>query len=351
VVKRGKKVKKGFRLFPRSMKAKHKLGDIVPVSGIYECSICENLEAFKKGEHFSQCQDCINSKRNEDNEWYATNELRYFISKNIENEFDRIQSISIKVADKITEYAGTIGFFLIHVLWFSTWVLAGQGYFGPEYVFDPFPFGLLTMIVSLEAIFLSTFILMSQNVAAKKAEMRSEHEYQLNLETEKNVAEILAMVKDIRTEGNLRTEHIEDIKESIEDISDHIESDDNLEELKDKISEAAKIEDKLEEHIEEHEKTSYEEQEKLLDEIGIDMVVESAPTAILEEENIIDSDDDKKEEKEKEKSKAKEKQSKKDKSARKTSKKISQKSSSSKKSRAIKSKSSKNSSLKKSKKR
>jgi len=287
--------KRGFRIFPKSMKSKHEWGDKVLVSGVYECSICGNYEAFKKGENFSECQDCINSKRTEDNKWYATNELIYFISKNINLEFDRITGISVKIADAITEYAGTVGFFLVHVVWFTLWIFANNGYFGPEYVFDTFPYGLLTMIVSLEAIFLSTFILMSQNVAAKKSEMRAEHEYQVNLETEKNVAEILAMVKDIRTEGNIRTEHIEDLKETVEEISEHIDIDEHKEDIKPK---------EIDEHVERHEKESFEEQEKLLDEIGIDIVPESAPPVILEEEEVIEREHLRKQEKDRKKAKS-----------------------------------------------
>ena len=277
--------KRGFNILPKSLKSKHEWGDKVYVSGIYECSLCGNYEAFKKNEYFSECQDCINSKRNKENQWYATNEVVYFLSKNMDIEFDRLMSVSIKIADAITEYAGTIGFFLLHVMWFTLWVFANIGWFGPKYMFDPFPFGLLTMIVSLEAIFLSTIILMSQNVASKKTEMRSEHEYQVNLETEKNVAEILAMVKDIRKDSSIRTEHIVDLKETVEEISDQIEENENKEKNEEPIEITP---ENIEEHVEQHEKESFEEQEILLDEIGIDMVPESAPTVILEEEGLVD---------------------------------------------------------------
>ncbi|MGV8087301.1 MAG: DUF1003 domain-containing protein [Candidatus Woesearchaeota archaeon] len=284
--------KRGFNILPKSLKAKHKWGDKVYVSGVYECSLCGNYEAFKKNEYFSECQDCINSKRSKENQWYSTNEMVYFISKNIDIEFDKLTNISIKIADSITEYAGTIGFFLIHVLWFTFWILANTGWFGPEYMFDPFPYGLLTMVVSLEAIFLSTIILMSQNVTSKKDEMRSEHEYQVNLETEKNVAEILAMVKDIRKENSIRTEHLVDLKETVEEISDQIEENENNDN-KTKDEEPTEITpEDLEDHVEKHEKESFEEQEDLLEEIGIDMVPESAPTAILEEEGIIEDKDE-----------------------------------------------------------
>jgi len=287
--------KRGFSIFPKSMKTRHEWGDTVRVSGIYECSLCGNYEAFQKGENFSECQDCINSHREEENKWYTTNEFIYFLSKNTNIEFYKLTGISTKVADAIAGYAGTVGFFMLHVIWFTIWVLANTGQFGPEYMFDPFPFGLLTMIVSLEAIFLSTFILMSQNVAAKKSEMRAEHEYQVNLETEKNVAEILAMVKDIRQENSIRAEHIVDIKETVEEISEHIESDNDDEtsridgDIGDQIDKhiEERIEDKIGEHIEQHEKESFEEHEKLLDEIGIDIIPESAPPVILEEEEMV----------------------------------------------------------------
>jgi uncharacterized membrane protein len=262
--------KRGFRFLPKAMKAKHELGDIVKASGIYECSVCGNYQAFKKDEHFSQCQDCINSNSEKDNTWYVTNELIYFMSKNMNLEFDNLSDFSVKIADIITEKAGTISFFFIHILWFTIWVLMNVGSFGQEHVFDPFPFGLLTMIVSLEAIFLSTFILMSQNVASKKAELRAEHEYQINLETEKNVAEILALVKDIREGNEIRAEHIEDIKETVEEISEQIDVEDEKEK-------ATKIDEEAQEEKE------FVEHEKLLDEIGIDLIPESAPPSILED--------------------------------------------------------------------
>ena len=218
-----------FHFLPKILKSRYSWGDIVRVSGIYECSVCSNFEAFQKGEHFSQCQDCINNQVSEENKWYVTNQLVYFVSKNLNIEFEKIASIELHVADAITEYAGTVNFFLIHVLWFSVWVSMNIGWFGQKYVFDPFPFGLLTMIVSLEAIFLSTIILMSQNVASKKTEMRAEHEYQINLETEKNVAEILAVIKELRHETVLKHETIEEIKEAVEEIQEFHEEENRKE--------------------------------------------------------------------------------------------------------------------------
>jgi len=256
--------KKRFSVIPKSIKAKYSWGDKVPASGIYECSVCGNYEAFKKGEFFSQCQDCINSHREEENKWYVTNEFLYFISKNMNIEFDRIASFHVKVADKITEWAGSMGFVYFHILWFAWWILANEGYFGPKYVFDPFPYGLLTMIVSLEAIFLATFIMISQNISGKKSELRAEHEYQVNLETEKNVAELLAIIKEMRRESELKHETIDDIKETVEEIAEHTE-----EEKED-----------IKEHIEKVPESDLEQKtEEILDEAGID-IIETTPEEV-----------------------------------------------------------------------
>lgn len=239
---------------PRSIKAKYSWGDKVPASGIFECSVCGNYEAFKKGEFFSQCQDCINSHRDKENKWFVTNEFLYFMSKNVNLEFDNVSTLSVKIADKITEWAGSMGFVLVHVLWFAWWIFANEGFFGPKYIFDPFPYGLLTMIVSLEAIFLATFIMISQNISSKKSELRAEHEYQINLETEKNVAELLTIMKEMRRESELKHETIDDIKEAVEEIAEHTEDHDTT---------------KDDEDIE-------EETDKILDEAGID-VIETVP--------------------------------------------------------------------------
>jgi len=255
--------KRRFTLIPKKLKVKYSWGDIVPASCVYECSVCGNYEAFKRGEHFSQCQDCINSHETEENKWYVTNEFVYFMSKNMNIEFDRLAGFQVKVADKITEWAGSMGFLYLHIAWFALWIAINTGYFGPQHLFDPFPFGLLTMIVSLEAIFLATFIMISQNISSQKSELRSEHEYQINLETEKNVAEILAMIKDLKKEAEFKTDALEDIKETIgEIVPDQTVEDVPLEAI---------------------EKEHFEEQEQILEDIGVDMIEESAPPVILEE--------------------------------------------------------------------
>jgi uncharacterized membrane protein len=89
-----------------------------------------------------------------------------------------------RVADAITEFAGSLTFVYIHVAWFAVWIAANIGILGAAIVFDKFPFGLLTMIVSLEAIFLSTFVMVSQNRQAARADVRSQLDFETNLRSE-----------------------------------------------------------------------------------------------------------------------------------------------------------------------
>ncbi len=88
-----------------------------------------------------------------------------------------------KLADVITRFAGSMFFVYIHVVWFALWLLyAAQ-------IGDPFPFGLLTMVVSLEAIFLVTFIMVAQNRQAEMAEQRAAEEEQDEEEFQEEIEE------------------------------------------------------------------------------------------------------------------------------------------------------------------
>ncbi len=86
-----------------------------------------------------------------------------------------------RIADALAAFSGSIPFLVFHVLWFSVWIPTNMGWIKAIHAFDPFPFGLLTMIVSLEAIFLSCFVLISQNRQAAKDRIRSDVEYAANI--------------------------------------------------------------------------------------------------------------------------------------------------------------------------
>jgi len=89
-----------------------------------------------------------------------------------------------RAADAMTAFSGSMPFVYIHLIWFGAWLLCNEGVFGESLIFDPFPFGLLTLIVSLEAIFLSTFVLISQNRQQGRADRRSQADYENDIRAE-----------------------------------------------------------------------------------------------------------------------------------------------------------------------
>jgi uncharacterized membrane protein len=103
-----------------------------------------------------------------------------------------------RIADGMTAIASSSLFLLLHVAWFTAWILINTGAFGIK-PFDPFPFGLLTMIVSLEAIFLSIFVLMTQNRESYIAEVREELALQVSLRMEAEVTKNLQLVAGLYT--------------------------------------------------------------------------------------------------------------------------------------------------------
>jgi len=102
-----------------------------------------------------------------------------------------------RMVDAITAFSGSMSFVYLHVLWFGLWVLLNTGWFGMR-PFDPFPYSLLTMIVSLEAIFLSTFILISQNRSGVEADARADVALHVGLLTEHEVTRTLQMLDAIQ---------------------------------------------------------------------------------------------------------------------------------------------------------
>ncbi|MFC4607010.1 DUF1003 domain-containing protein [Streptomyces maoxianensis] len=98
--------------------------------------------------------------------------------------FARQRGVQDHIADVITAFAGSMAFVYVHMAWFAGWIVVNVGLFGEDAVFDPFPFGLLTMIVSLEAIFLSTFVMVSQNRQAARDTIRADLNYEASVRSE-----------------------------------------------------------------------------------------------------------------------------------------------------------------------
>ena len=107
------------------------------------------------------------------------------------------RSLQGRIADAITSFSGRMVFAYVHIVWFGAWILLNTGRFGVR-VFDPFPYGLLTMVVSLEAIFLSTFVLISQNRLSEETERRADLDLHIGLLTEHELTRVLQMLDIIQ---------------------------------------------------------------------------------------------------------------------------------------------------------
>jgi uncharacterized membrane protein len=100
----------------------------------------------------------------------------------------RAHSIENRIADRITAFAGSMQFVYIHIIWFSCWIGLGV---------EKYPYGLLTMIVSLEAIFLSTFVMISQNRADEKRQVLADQQWQTVREEDRQNQELLDLSHQI----------------------------------------------------------------------------------------------------------------------------------------------------------
>jgi len=109
----------------------------------------------------------------------------------------RNRNFQSRIADAITSFSGRMIFAYVHIVWFGVWILLNTGHFGIR-AFDPFPYGLLTMIVSLEAIFLSTFVLISQNRIGEETERRADLDLHIGLLTEHELTRVLQMLDAIQ---------------------------------------------------------------------------------------------------------------------------------------------------------
>ena len=103
-----------------------------------------------------------------------------------------------RFADLLTRIASSTPFLVSHIVWFGIWIAWNMGIFGFR-PFDPFPFGLLTLVVSLEAIFLSIFVLMAGVRESSIAELREEVTLQVNLRTEAEVTKVLQLLAGLYT--------------------------------------------------------------------------------------------------------------------------------------------------------
>jgi uncharacterized membrane protein len=149
----------------------------------------------------------------------ATGDLGEAAAKNIravaelEQEHVHNRTLTDRISDRITAFSGSFLFVWINAIWFVIWIMLNMSVFPGIEPFDPFPFGLLTFFVSLEAIFLSTFVLISQNRSTLEADKRAHLDLQINLLAEQEMTKMLTLLKRLCEKEGLDTEVDPEVEE------------------------------------------------------------------------------------------------------------------------------------------
>ncbi|MEO8610244.1 MAG: DUF1003 domain-containing protein [Chloroflexota bacterium] len=120
------------------------------------------------------------------------------VARNVNEEMGAPNNFGERLSDFLTLLAGDIRFVYFNFFWFAIWMVLNTNIIPGVIPFDPFPFGLLTMIVSLEAIFLSLFVLISQNRGAAREKVRNDIEYDVNIKAELEIRDLHNRVEDLQ---------------------------------------------------------------------------------------------------------------------------------------------------------
>ena len=141
----------------------------------------------------------------------------------------REQSLQDRVAHGMTNFSGSMIFVYVHVVWFCIWIFLNTNRVSIPH-FDPYPFGLLSTIVSMEAIFLTTFVLISQNLLGKEAERLTDLGLQTGLLTEHELTRVLQMLRAIQNKIGITNDEDSDLADAdlemetkVEDVLAEIE--------------------------------------------------------------------------------------------------------------------------------
>lgn len=150
----------------------------------------------------------------------------------IEEKYLQQRSPGERTGDAVAQFSGSTTFFVLNVVWYLAWVLANTGKIPLLRPFDPYPFTFLTLMVSLEAIFLAIFVLASQNRMARVADQRAHLDLQINLLAEQENTKMLNLLQTMANRMGLKAET----------------KDDEIDQLAEK-TEAATLSDELERHL------------------------------------------------------------------------------------------------------
>ncbi|MBA3913174.1 MAG: DUF1003 domain-containing protein [Acidobacteriales bacterium] len=127
----------------------------------------------------------------------VTSNIRSVVAIAMEQALEERRNIVDRIADAIGGFSGSMTFVAIHVVWFVSWFVINTGLVPGVPRFDPYPFILLAMIVSVEGVLLSTFVLMKQNRMQKRIDVRDQLNLQIDLLAEKEVTKSLQLLRAV----------------------------------------------------------------------------------------------------------------------------------------------------------
>ena len=142
------------------------------------------------------------------------------VFRSIKAKADAKRTITERVADWMTSRFGGMVFLLLNIFIFIFWILVNSGKIKGISIFDPFPFNLLTTIVSLEAIILAIFVLISQNRTTKVDDLREETHLQINLISEKEVTKLMKMMAILLEKNGVDLSQDPELKKLLKPISE-----------------------------------------------------------------------------------------------------------------------------------
>ena len=123
------------------------------------------------------------------------------INKNV--EIKKVHTRTDRISSSVTKIAGSMPFLVINIIFFAFWILLNTGVFGKDFIVDTYPFSFLTTTVSIEAILLSTFVIMSQRREAKLSEARTELDYHSDLKAEVDIKTIVSILERLAQKHNV----------------------------------------------------------------------------------------------------------------------------------------------------
>jgi uncharacterized membrane protein len=138
------------------------------------------------------------------------------VIRSLRTKEDEKRSLNERIADKFSEIFGSMTFLAVNVVFFAGWIVLNTNIIPGVEPFDPFPFGFLTMAVSLEAIILAILVLIAQNRAAKIGELREETDLQIDILTEEELTKLLHMVALLLEKHGVDNGQDEELKEMLE---------------------------------------------------------------------------------------------------------------------------------------